>query len=80
MIAWMLAWAALREKGGREGMELDAWFASSSMRVWAIRRLERSGFFGEQRSCIVTGISAETWRLERAVERWSSLLVDYKSK
>ena len=78
MIVWMLAWAALREKGGREGMGLDARFAGSSTRVWAIRRLERSGFFGEWRSCIVTGISVETWRLEKAVERWSSLLVDYK--
>jgi hypothetical protein len=32
MIVWMLAWAALREKGGREGMEVDG-FAGSSMRV-----------------------------------------------
>jgi hypothetical protein len=78
MIAWMLAWAALKEKGGREGMELDAWFAGSSMRVWAIRRLERSGFFGGQRSRIVTGTLAETLRLEKAVERESSSLVDYK--
>jgi hypothetical protein len=79
MIVWMLAWAALREKGGREGMELDARFSGSSMRVWAIRRLERSGFFGEQRSCVITGISAEIWRLEKAVERWSSLSMDYKT-
>lgn len=74
-MAWMLAWAALREKGGREGMELDERFAGSSVRVWAIRRLERSGFFGEW-SCIVTGDSDETRRLEKAVERWSSLLAD----
>ena len=77
MIVWMLAWASLREKGGREGIELEARFAGSSRRVWAIRRLERSGFFGERWSCTVTGTSAETWRLEKAAER-SSLLAVYK--
>lgn len=46
VIAWLiddcvdLAWAILREKGGREGMEPDARSAGSSMRVWATRRFK----------------------------------------